>query len=663
MLPVGTIIFLYWLSIPSTQCAQWALALKDPLHEYSISMGATSFKDLVTKSSVFVDKTLFIRDVLNNPDESEIILCPQQWGRTMNLDMLKNFLEIRVNARGRRLPRHLKCPIYRFFVLGEVQFNKNDPLEYLTAPLLISNYTMLIEDYLGNYPVIYLSLKDVVGNSYLEVKRRLQHVLSRAFRQHKYLVNVYRKKNNTITMAKFTDHLYPRDSTDVAGSLNYLCELLYDTYKQKVFILIDDHDAPIQSALQNSNMDKNDYGPILDLLESLFKWTLVQNPYLHRGIAMGVFRLGKNLIKSWLEYKLRRVGHSNHPMLDHFGFTETEVEMLFDRFDVKGDLAKQARLWYCGHWSLNLKQQLYNPVSVVNFLSRKMLTNVYHERGTFHFLQPIISSAPTFRTYMLLLLSDQYINITKPPTMDHDRIRALQEAYKGTYRKRNVVIMLSYFLSKGFLIIEPHNFHQSRLPNYEIASEFSTAMITYYRRRYPTDLYWFHKACIRMYNYVQDDFIVIYDFEQDLQNIMESIADFQTYAKNSTEFEVMVRSVFNAMFLFVQRLSHYKYRIYYNRVLSGDYVLTHEQQQEAALIVLKVNEPNLDSVLEEAKSYKHVLYNLPRVKYMKFIGIDVFDNYTVRLISRTQVRVQSDRNFTRQPSRISTPTRIFIEEQ
>lgn len=663
MLAPGIVIFLYWSSIPTTKGTEWALAIKKPLQENSISLGATTFQDLVTKSTIFVDKTLFIRDVLSNPDKSEVILCPQQWGRTMNLDMLRNFLQIRVNSLGRRQPRRWKCPIYRFFVSGEIQFNKIDAVEYLESPLLISNYTSIIEDYLGNYPVIYVSLKDVVGNSYLEVKRRLQQVLSRAYLQHKYLINVYRKKNNTSTMAKFSDQLYPRDSTDAATSLNYLCELLYDTYEQKAFILIDDHDAPIQSAIQNPNMNKNDYGSVLDLLESLYKWTFVNNPYLHRGIAMGVFRLGKNLMKSWLEYKLRRVSQSNHPLLDHFGFTEAEVQMLFDRFDVRGDLAKQARLWYCGHWSLNLKQQLYHPVSMVNFLTRKMLTNAYQEKGTFHFLQPLISNSPPFRTYLLLLLSDQYVNITKPPTMDHDRIKALREAYNGTDRKRTVVIMLSYFLSKGFLIIEPHNFYLSRIPNYEIASEFSTALVTYYRRKYPTDIYWFHKVCIRMYNYVQDEFVVVDDFEQDLQRVMESIMDFQAHAKNATGFEIMVRSVFNSVFLFVQGLSQYKYRIYYNRVLSGDYVVTHEEQQEAAIVVLRVNEPNLESILEEAKSYKHVIYNLPRVRYMKFIGIDVFDNYTVRLVSRTQVRVQRKQNFTKQPSRTPTPTRIFIDEQ
>lgn len=148
-----------------------------------IYTGTNSFAELVTKSDLFVDKSTFIQDFLEDGDKVALITRPRRWGKSLNMDMLKCFLAIEVDQAGKPLPLE-QAPNHKLFASGEIALAFGETKKI--HPLEISKNARLMK-YQGQYPVISLGLKDVKGSSYEDIEDAVETEIITLYNEYKYL--------------------------------------------------------------------------------------------------------------------------------------------------------------------------------------------------------------------------------------------------------------------------------------------------------------------------------------------------------------------------------------------------------------------------------------------------------------------------------------------
>ena len=149
-----------------------------------------TFRDLVQKSSIFLDKTLLIKEFLEYPSQVLLIICPRQFCKTINMSMIKTFLEIEVTNESFELKDKEKTPNYMLFkgeIPREMNRNKHD---FLERPLNIGMDLNMVENYLGRFPVIYINFGRIHGNDYATIDNGIKYTICDSFQEHLYLINI-----------------------------------------------------------------------------------------------------------------------------------------------------------------------------------------------------------------------------------------------------------------------------------------------------------------------------------------------------------------------------------------------------------------------------------------------------------------------------------------
>jgi len=220
----------------------------DATSQPRILVGSDDFSKLLLKSDVFVDKSLLVKDIIEDSGDVILITRPRRWGKSLNMDMVHKFLEIEVDNNGAVLPLEQRVN-RKLFTGGEVDlgFGENKILR----PLKIAhNKNAMVKQ--GQFPVIQLNFKEVKGNSYQEIEAGIRYQVISLFAQYQYL-NSYVEQNILLLddaqkeqmQRYFTGQI---DKQDLKSSLRILNELLFKHFGQKAYILIDEYDTPINSS-------------------------------------------------------------------------------------------------------------------------------------------------------------------------------------------------------------------------------------------------------------------------------------------------------------------------------------------------------------------------------------------------------------------------------
>ncbi|MEN0016539.1 MAG: AAA family ATPase, partial [Bacteroidota bacterium] len=289
----------------------------------NISTG--DFTRLVAEE-VFVDKTLLIKDILSNGAEALLITRPRRWGKTLNMSMLYHFL---------------RCEIRENKITHE--FEKVSPHQGLFDNLKIGKvHPELITRHQGKWPVISLTFKDVVGDDVQTIEQNFKDVFQGLYKRHAYLIdwlNSPEKKENAIAEAEYFSDVR-RGRVNLAmlqKALYLLAELLYEYHDQRVFVLLDEYDAP----LNNTFFEPTLYKKVLSFMRGLLGKCFKDNPCLEKGIMTGILRIAKadlfSGINNFREYSLLDKRYA-----EHFGFTDTEVSDLFEHPYVKKRIEEPA---------------------------------------------------------------------------------------------------------------------------------------------------------------------------------------------------------------------------------------------------------------------------------------------------------------------------------
>ena len=297
-----------------------------------LPIGIDSFEKIRKENFYYVDKTKLIEQLLQNWSKVNLFTRPRRFGKTLNMSMIKNFFEIGTDKR-------------------------------LFDGLYISSKKELCEEYMGKYPVIFLSLKGVEGLTFEEARDSLCELITSEVRRFKLLLNSALldndEKNLYHELVSLQDSLKSELGTKLKFSLKKLSELLYQHYGKKVIILIDEYDVPLENAYF-----RGFYDHMIDFIRSLLESALKTNPYLEKCVITGCLRISKESIFTGLNnLKVDSVLHADYG--DAFGFTEKEVEEMLSYYGLDANL-DEVKQWYDGYLFHGI--EIYNPWSIVNYV-------------------------------------------------------------------------------------------------------------------------------------------------------------------------------------------------------------------------------------------------------------------------------------------------------
>ncbi|MCB0595357.1 MAG: AAA family ATPase [Lewinellaceae bacterium] len=297
-----------------------------------LKIGTSDYRKFIEENGYFVDKTLFIKEVIDSAHEVMLIPRPRRFGKTLNLSMLRYFFDL-------MQPDAAK----------------------LFEPYLIWQQGEYYTKQQGKYPVIHLSLKAAKSADYDKSVLFIKTILTKVYEQNRYLL-----ENNILSpdeRTKFEQILSGEaDMASYEFSLKNLCEYLVRHHHQKAVILMDEYDAPIHAGYQHGYYDE-----VISLMKSLMGNTFKDNEFLHKGVITGILRISRESIFSDLN-NLGVYSLLSHTFSDKFGFTEEETAQLLAYFNLQ-DAFSQVKKWYDGYQVGN-KAHIYNPWSIINYIER-----------------------------------------------------------------------------------------------------------------------------------------------------------------------------------------------------------------------------------------------------------------------------------------------------
>lgn len=355
-----------------------------PVHLPKIRTGTDNFKTLILNSDVFVDKSLMIKELLEDSGDVMLLARPRRFGKSLNMDMIRTFLEIEVDENGERLPEKKKTnsKLFKGGII-DLEFMGKKSLK----PLKISNdkYAMAHQ---GQFPVILINFKNVKGDSYQEIEKKVKIIIGNVFKSHSYLQNSSKVSEDDKIL--FKHYVTAQvDKVLLEYSLKFLSNLFFLHFDKKVkaFILIDEYDTPINSAYLNFGSNEGEFKKVLDLFREIFSNGLKTNAFLERGVITGILRIAKAHLFSDLN------NISEYTLLDEkfskfYGFTQEEVDELLSKIPLKIE-AKQIKDWYNGYHFGG--EVIYNPWSIMQCLANKgKLDHYWIDSGGTHLVNKVL---------------------------------------------------------------------------------------------------------------------------------------------------------------------------------------------------------------------------------------------------------------------------------
>ena len=286
----------------------------------------------------YVDKTLFIREILDRKNYVSLFTRPRRFGKTLNMDMLRVFFEI----------------------------SQEDTSRYF-ADKSIWKCGQEYRDHQGKYPVIFLTFKDVKFDSWDATFARIAQLLQEEFGRHSEL-------RNSEKLESYEKEYYEKilsgkvNEVELAISLQRLSAMLSVHYGKAPIIIIDEYDTPIQEGYS-----KDFYDEIIGFMRNFFSGGFKDNRNLSYGFLTGILRIAQESIFSGLN-NLTVSTVMDDEYDSFFGFTESEVHQMMDYYGVT-DKEEELKCWYDGYLFGNT--EIYNPWSVINYLSKGCLPQAY----------------------------------------------------------------------------------------------------------------------------------------------------------------------------------------------------------------------------------------------------------------------------------------------
>lgn len=299
-----------------------------------LPVGIDNFEKIRKEKFYYVDKTQLIEQLLEQWGEVNLFTRPRRFGKTLNMSMFQNFFEIGADKT-------------------------------LFDGLYISGNQTLCEEYMGKFPVIFLSLKGVDGLTFEEARQCFNEMVGREASRFSFLADSEQltkdEKKMYLALVKICDGEYSMSGMNLRFSLKVLSQLLYKHYGKKTVILIDEYDVPLDKAFQHGY-----YKEMVSLIRGIFGEALKTNNHLQFAILTGCLRVSKESIFTGLNnFKILSITDSRFD--EQFGFTDEEVSRLLADYHLENHL-NETKEWYDGYHFGDT--DVYCPWDVINHVDR-----------------------------------------------------------------------------------------------------------------------------------------------------------------------------------------------------------------------------------------------------------------------------------------------------
>ena len=391
-----------------------------------LAIGVSDFKKIIKGDFYYFDKTKLIEEIINDGSEVKLFARPRRFGKTLNMSMLKYFFDIKNREENKE--------IFKDLYIEKTEAFKEQ----------------------GQYPVIFLSLKDLKALTWEQMEKAIKSAISRLFSEYKYLLNDL-DKFDTLTFENIL--LKNTELEDLKEALKFLTRILYEKYNKKVVVLIDEYDIPLITAHKYGY-----YNEIINFYKIFLGEALKTNQYLKMGVLTGIIRVIKTGIFSDLN-NLKVYSILEKKYSEFFGFTEEEVKKALQYFNIEEELTN-VKYWYDGYKFGN--SELYNPWSIINFLDGRELKN-YWVGTSENFLIKNILENSTSRTNEILdkLFNEEEVEEAITGTSDLSILMDSKEVWE-------------LLLFSGYLTVKEKlddDIYSLKLPNMEVKKLFKKEFI------------------------------------------------------------------------------------------------------------------------------------------------------------------------------------------
>ena len=300
-----------------------------------IAIGAENYKDFIEKNAYYIDKTMMIKELIDEASKVNLFTRPRRFGKTLTLSMVRTFFEDERTYEGEKIDNS------RYFMGKKI---RNAGERYTAAQ--------------GQYPVIKLSLKSAKQPDFQMAYNCLVSEIVGEYKRHRYIL----KSEKLLDVDK---EQYNRvmnrcaEPDEYATAIQFLSQCLKGYHEKNTIILIDEYDVPLENAYF-----KGFYEKMIDFIRSLFESALKTNDALEFAIVTGCLRISKESIFTGLNnLKINSILSSSYA--EYFGFTEAEVEQMLKNYELEEKLP-EVKQWYDGYRFG--KTEVYNPWSIINYV-------------------------------------------------------------------------------------------------------------------------------------------------------------------------------------------------------------------------------------------------------------------------------------------------------
>ena len=440
-----------------------------------IGIGVSDFKKIIEENYYYFDKTKFIDEIIQDGAEVKLFTRPRRFGKTLNMSMLKYFFDVEKKEENKKL-------------FKDLYIEKTDSFKEQ-----------------GQYPVIFLSLKDLKAATWEIMEKDIKSTVASLFLEYEDLY---------YELGEFDKPLFKKIATKEEGienlkeALKVLVKILYKKYNKKVVILIDEYDSPLVSAYINGY-----YGKAKDFFKTFYSTVLKDNNYLQMGVLTGIIRVIKAGIFSDLN-NLRTYTILSDDYTDSYGLTEEEVEKSLNDYGIGQEISK-VKDWYDGYKFGD--SEVYNPWSILNFLQDKELRAYWVDTSGNDLINNVLKMKnKNIITALERLFNGEGLRQNLSGTSDLSKILSNDEIWE-------------LLLFSGYLTIEEkidQDNYILRLPNKEVKSLFRKTFIETYIARGS-------KLSFLMESLVENK---IEDYEENLQEILLTSVSYNDTKKGNEAF-------------------------------------------------------------------------------------------------------------------------------
>ena len=404
-----------------------------------IGIGISDFKMLRLRKNYYIDKTMYIKHIIDNQASVILLTRPRRFGKTLNMSMLKYYFDSTAKD-SKELFEGLKI-----MEQGE---------EYTSK--------------LGYYPVIYLTLKDAGLMNYDLMIMQLKTIMMELYYEHKYLLEGQMSEGERTIFNKILSA--NANDVDLINSVKMLSKLLNQYFNKPVILLIDEYDVPLQNAYVEGYYDE-----AVKFFKTFYGTTFKDNPYLEKTVLTGVSRVAKESIFSGANnFKVFTI--LDNEFSEDFGITEEETDKIIKDFNIE-DEKEEIKKWYDGY-TIGNTTGIYNPWSILNYLTDRKLMPYWVNTSSNDLIKLVLKNSVTVKERIETLLRDEEIEV--PINLetiivgienDEDNIWGLM--LQTGYLKITEVVDLAVHIYKV------------KIPNYEINILFQQIIHEWFRNKVP----------------------------------------------------------------------------------------------------------------------------------------------------------------------------------